>query len=166
MTRLAVVRGQIAAIERTRLERLHQAPADGPHAMVLLLAHVIGIGVETAKMLVQEILSRNLRDGRAVARYAGATGSPDESGSERREKGLARPGNARVRRGLTRLAWRFLMLPEGQWACPMVSGPNRGHQGGAQDDDDRGARSQTAHPTVALGHDREVPAGVVLRPAA
>ena len=32
-------------------------------------------------MLVNEILSRHLRDRRAVARYAGLTGSPDESGS-------------------------------------------------------------------------------------
>lgn len=31
-------------------------------------------------MLVQEVLSRNLRDRRAVARYGGLTGSPDESG--------------------------------------------------------------------------------------
>jgi hypothetical protein len=38
--------------------------------MVRLLAKVIGIGIETADMLVQEILSRNLRDRRAVARYA------------------------------------------------------------------------------------------------
>ena len=44
----------------------------------------------------------------AVARYAGLTGSPDESGSKRREKGLAKSGNARVRRGLVQLAWRFL----------------------------------------------------------
>jgi transposase len=61
-------------------------------------------------MLVQEVLSRNLRDRRAVARYAGLTGSPDESGSKRREKGLARSGNARVRRGMIQLAWRFLMF--------------------------------------------------------
>jgi Transposase IS116/IS110/IS902 family len=47
--------------------------------------------------LVNEILSRHLRDGKAVARYAGLTGSPDESGKRRREKGLARAGNARVR---------------------------------------------------------------------
>jgi transposase len=53
-------------------------------------------------------LSRNLRDRRAVARYAGLTGSPDESGKRRREKGLARSGNARVRRGMIQLAWRFL----------------------------------------------------------
>jgi transposase len=108
LARLAVVRDQIAAIEQTRLERLEQAPEAGPHAMVRLLASVIGVGVETADMLVQEVLCRNLRDRRAVARYAGLTGSPDESGSSRREKGLARSGNARARRGLIQLAWRFL----------------------------------------------------------
>ena len=78
--------------------------------MVRLLARVIGIGVETADMLVQEVLSRNLRDRRAVARYAGLTGSPDESGKKRREKGLARSGNPRVRRGMIQLAWRFLLF--------------------------------------------------------
>ena len=78
--------------------------------MVRLLARVIGISIETADMLVQEVLSRNLRDRRAVARYAGLTGSPDESGSRRREKGLARSGNARVRRGMIQLAWRFLQF--------------------------------------------------------
>ena len=78
--------------------------------MVRLLARVIGIGIETADMLVQEVLSRNLRDRRAVARYGGLTGSPDESGKKRREKGLARSGNARVRRGMIQLAWRFLMF--------------------------------------------------------
>ncbi|MFG3593927.1 transposase [Bradyrhizobium sp. RDI18] len=57
-------------------------------------------------MLVNEILSRNLRDRRAVARYAGLTGAPDESGQRRREKGLARAGNGRVRRGMIQLAWR------------------------------------------------------------
>src|SRR6201988_3893797 len=51
-----------------------------------------------------------MRDRRAVARYAGLTGAPDESGSKRREKGLARAGNARVRRGMIQLAWRFLMF--------------------------------------------------------
>src|SRR6267378_4042876 len=59
-------------------KRLERAPDTGPHAMVRLLARVIGIGIETADMLVREILSRKLRDRRAVARYAGLTGSPDE----------------------------------------------------------------------------------------
>jgi transposase len=108
MTRLQLVLEQIAAIEAARLERLEPAPGDTPHAMVRLLARVIGIGVETADMLVNEVLSRHLRDRRAVARYAGLTGAPDESGARRRERGLARAGNARVRRGMIQLAWRFL----------------------------------------------------------
>ena len=45
--------------------------------MVRLIARVIGVGIETADMLVHEILSRQLRDRRAVARYAGLTGAPD-----------------------------------------------------------------------------------------
>jgi transposase len=80
--------------------------------MVRLLSQVIGVGIETADMLVHEVLSRNLRDRRAVARYAGLTGAPDESGAKRREKGLARAGNARVRRGMIQLAWRFLMFQQ------------------------------------------------------
>jgi transposase len=110
MERRRLVRSQIRDIEGTRLERLGQALGDGPHVMVRLLARVIGVGVETADMLVQEVLSRNLRDRRAVARYGGLTGAPDESGKKRREKGLARSGNARVRRGMIQLAWRFLMF--------------------------------------------------------
>jgi len=61
-------------------------------------------------MLTHEIFLRDLRDRRAVARYAGLTGSPDESGSKRRERGLSRAGNPRVRRGMVQLAWRFLVF--------------------------------------------------------
>jgi transposase len=109
MERRRLVRDQIRQIEAARLERLEDAPRAGPHAMVRLLARVIGVGIETADMLVHEVLSRNMRDRRAVARYAGLTGSPDESGRKRREKGLARSGNGRVRRGMVQLAWRFLI---------------------------------------------------------
>src|ERR671911_625029 len=93
MARLQFVTEQIQQIEAARSHRLEQASADGPNAMVRLLAQVVGVGLETADMLVHEVLSRNLRDRRAVARYAGLTGSPDESGSKRREKGLAKVGN-------------------------------------------------------------------------
>jgi len=127
MARLAVVREQIEEIEQARLERLEQAPAARPNAMVHLLARIIGVGIETADMLVREVLSRNLRDRRAVARYAGLTGSPDESGSKRREKGLARAGNARVRRGLIQLAWRLLMFQKdsalARWYRARTEGP-------------------------------------------
>jgi transposase len=163
LARLAVLREQIATIEQARLERLEQAPPTEPHAMVRLLASVIGVGIETADMLVQELLSRNLRDRRAVARYAGLTGSPDESGSKRREKGLAKSGNARVRRGLIQLAWRFLMFQKdsalAQWFRNRTEGA-------------RGARKTTMIVALArkllialwrLVTTGEVPQGVVLR---
>jgi transposase len=166
MDRLALIREQIAAIEQARLECLERAPEHGPDAMVRLLARVIGVGIETADMLVREVLSRRLRDRRAVARYAGLTGSPDESGSKRRERGLAKAGNARVRRGMVQLAWRFLMFqPDSalaRWFKSRTAGP-------------AGARKKTM--IVALARKLlielwrmvtagSVPEGVVLRPAA
>jgi transposase len=110
MAQLRFINEQIKRIEKARLEQLEQAPQQSSNAMVLQLQRITGVGVETADMLVNEVLSRNLRDRRAVARYAGLTGSPDESGRKRREKGLAKAGNARVRRGMIQLAWRFLMF--------------------------------------------------------
>jgi transposase len=108
MARMGVVIGQIRQIEEARQKRLDQQHEPGPHVMVRLLARIVGVGVETADLLVHEVLSRPMRDRRAVARYAGLTGAPDESGAQRREQGLARAGNARVRRAMIQLAWRFL----------------------------------------------------------
>ena len=100
---------QIAALEQEAAQAVERHPT-GENALVLVLARIKGIGLETAQMLVHEVLSRNLRDRRAVARYAGLTGTPDESGSKRRDKGISKAGNPRVRCGLIQLAWRFLMF--------------------------------------------------------
>jgi transposase len=164
MERRRLVSDHIRQIDAARLERIEQAPSNGPHAMVRLLARVIGVGIETADMLVHEVLSRNMRDRRAVARYAGLTGSPDESGRKRREKGLARSGNARVRRGMIQLAWRFLLHQKDSALTRWFR---------ARTENARGTRKPMI---VALARKllialwrlvREgvVPAGVVLRPA-
>jgi len=165
MARLRFVGEQIEAIEAARTERLEQAPGEGQNATIRLLARVVGVGIETADMLVQEVLSRNLRDRRAVARYAGLTGAPDESGAKRREKGLAKAGNARVRRGMIQLAWRFLLFQKdsalSQWYR-------------ARTTDARGATRKTLIVALArkllialwrFGATGEVPRGVILRPA-
>ncbi len=132
MTRARLVGDQIKQIEADRLARLNAAPEAGTHPMVLLLARIHGIGVETADMLVHEVLSRNLGDRRAVARYGGLTGAPDESGKRRREKGLARAGNARVRRGMIQLAWRFLRFQGdsalARWYRARTEGATRGRR--------------------------------------
>ena len=110
MDRLRVIKEQVKAIEQTRLQRMQRNPADRMNAMVFLLVRIIGMGVETAEQLVREMLFRNFHDRKAVARYAGLTGSPDESGSKRREKGLSRSGNGRVRNILIQLSWRMLQF--------------------------------------------------------
>src|ERR1700716_678960 len=163
MERRRLVSDQIRQIEEARLERMEQAPGDGPHAMVRLIARVIGVGIETADMLVHEVLSRKVGDRRAVARYAGLTGAPDESGSKRREKGLAKAGNARVRGGMIQLAWRFLLFQKdsalAQWYRTRTEG---------------GRNRKTIIVALArkllialwrLVTTGEVPAGVVLRAA-
>jgi hypothetical protein len=85
MARKRLVAEQIHEIEKARLEQLKRAPKAGPNLMVVLLVRVLGIGIETADMLVTEIFSRNLRDRRAVARYGGLTGAPDKRKQTPRE---------------------------------------------------------------------------------
>ena len=167
LARLRVVRDQIREIEHERLRMLKAAPVTekGPHAMVRLLARVLSVGIETADMLVNEVLSRHLRDHRAVARYAGLTGSPDESGRRRREKGLARAGNARVRCGMIQLAWRFLRFQKDSALAKWFD---------ARTADGRAGTRKTMIVALArkllialwrLVTTGEVPQGVVLRPA-
>jgi len=107
-----LVAGIVPGVERHPLKKL---PPDEA-ALLQLLQRWRN---ETADMLVHEVLSRDMRDRKAVARYAGLTGAPDESGAKRREQGLAKAGNARVRRGMIQLAWRFLLHQKGsalaQW---------------------------------------------------
>jgi transposase len=166
IARLRLIREQTKDIEKARLARLKTAPQEGAHPMLLMLAKVLGIGVETADMLVHEVLSRELRDEKAVGRYGGMTGAPDESGSKRREKGLAKGGNARVRRGMIQLAWRWLMFQKesalAQWF--------RARTAGARGDVRKTMIVALARKLlIALWRyvtTGEVPAGAKLRPAA
>jgi len=162
LARLAFIRAQMKATERARLERIAAGPKAATNPMVQILAKVVGIGIETADMLVHEVLARGLRDRRAVARFAGLTGAPDESGARRREKGLSKAGNVRVRRGMIELAWRFLQHQRESalavWFRSRVEAP--------------GVRRKTMIVALArkllvalwrLVHTGEVPRGVVLR---
>jgi transposase len=165
LARLSFVKQQIKEIEASRTERLEATPGEGRNAMVHLLARV-GVGVETADMLVQEVFSRTLRDRKALARYAGLTGAPDESGRKRRERGLAKAGNARVRRGMIQLAWGHLLHQKGS---PLAEWYRR------RTADARGGTRKTMVVALArkllivlwrLATTGEAPAGLRLRPAA
>ena len=166
MARLHFVKQQIKEVEATRAKRLQRTFGEGRDAMVRLLVRVVGVGIETADMLVQEVFSRNIRDRKALARYAGLTGAPDESGQKRRERGLAKSGNARVRRGMIELAWGHLVHQKdsalAEWYRKRTA-------------DARGGRRKTMIVALArkllialwrLATTGEIPAGLLLRPAA
>lgn len=72
------------------------------------LATITGVGAATAATLVAEVFVRSFADRRALARFVGLTGTPDESGSRRRDRGLMKAGSARVRHIMIQLAWRML----------------------------------------------------------
>jgi len=93
MARLRFVIEQIKEIEETRAQRLEQAPQENSHAMVRLIARVIGVGVETADMLVHEVLARNLRDRRKV----GATANLDSFSARRPEQSADRDEETALR---------------------------------------------------------------------
>jgi transposase len=166
MARLRLVREQIREIEADRKRRLDQVSENEPHAMIRQLARVVGVGIETADMLVHEILSRQLRDRRAVARYAGLTVAPDESGQRRKEKGLARAGNARVRRGMIQLAWRFLLFQKDSELAKWFRARTADRRGGTRKTMIVALARKLLIALWRMTMTGEVPSGVILRQAA
>ena len=160
MARLRLVREQIMAIEQERLGKLEAAASgeNGPHAMVRLIASVIGVGVETADMLVNEILSRQLRDrkaGGALCRPHRLSGR--EWGTTARAGSLTSrqcPGAARDDPAGLALS----PLSEGECLGAMVSEADRGWSWRHAQDHDRGAGAPSAHRALAHGHHGRNPA--------
>ena len=165
MERRRLVAEQIRQIEKARLERLKQAPNDWTKS------HGLPSGARD-------------RDWHRDGGHAGAGGAchatcatdapwratrasrarPTKAESKRREKGLARSGNARVRRGMIQLAWRFLEFQKDSALAKWFR---------ARTENARGSRKKmivalARKLLIALWHfvrDGVVPEGVVLRPA-
>ena len=76
--------------------------------MVQLLVRVVGVGTETADMLAHEILSPACA---TAGRWRATPASPARRTRAGRGGGKrgSKAGNARVRRGMIQLAWRFLL---------------------------------------------------------
>src|SRR3546814_246656 len=126
MVRHRLASEQLREIEAARDRVLTVARPDREERMIRRLVQIVGLGVETATVLVREMLCRPFRDRRALAGYAGLTGTPFRSGGLEREQGLDRSGNARARRSLVQLAWRWLRFqPQSalsRWFAERTSG--------------------------------------------
>ena len=114
--RLALVKNQIKVIEADYARRtVENKRVEGEHSFAAQarrrfqqLVTVTGMGAATAATLVAEVFMRSFADRRALARFVGLTGTPDESGSRRRDRGLMKAGSKRVRHIMIQLAWRML----------------------------------------------------------
>ena len=68
-----------------------------------------GIGENTAWLLVREFFGwRGIRNRRELGSLAGLTPTPYDSGEVRREQGISKAGNRRVRWMMIELAWGWL----------------------------------------------------------
>jgi len=114
LARLRFVRDQIHAVEQERLRKLAVAPAaetKSPDAMVRLIARVLALvskrrtcwSTRSSRALARSQGRRPLRRSYRLAR---------RSGSRRRERGLARAGNVRVRCGMIQLGLAFCQVPK------------------------------------------------------
>ena len=73
------------------------------------LLELKGIGENGSWLLVREFFGwRQIRNRRELASLAGLTPTPYNSGDSRREQGISKAGNRRVRWMMTELAWGWL----------------------------------------------------------
>lgn len=113
MARLRFAMDQIQEIEQARIERIERAPEERSHPMVRMLARVIGIGLETADMLVHEVLSRI-----AGPKGGGPIRWPDRVTPTR--EGFGQSGQPTGASGHDRAGVARAAVPEGQRLGQMV----------------------------------------------
>jgi transposase len=99
---------QIRRLEDERRQRIRRD--DTPHVdKVRSLMELWGIGFNGAWLLVYELFAwRRFDNRKQVGGCVGLTPTPYQSGNSRREQGIGKAGNRRLRRLMVELAWCWL----------------------------------------------------------
>jgi transposase len=106
--RRQLVGRQIHDLEDQRTQQIRD-PETPQGEQVRLLLKLKGIGENAAWLLVREFFGwREIRNRRELASLAGLTPTPYDSGASRREQGISKAGNRRVRWMVIELAWGWL----------------------------------------------------------
>ena len=106
--RLVLVKTQIEQIEAQTKAELLAASPDSPAAKIVRLVDLKGIGLVSGEGLFNEAFYRPFDNRRQVGSYFGLTGTPYDSGDSRREQGISKAGNRRIRTLAIELAWVWL----------------------------------------------------------
>jgi transposase len=108
--RLVVVQNQIQELERKRKELLKE----GRERHIEQMMRLRGIGVESAWKWEKEFFGwRKFCNRREVGALAGLTPTPYDSGESRREQGINKAGNRRVRAMAIEIAWIWIRYQPG-----------------------------------------------------
>ena len=105
LDRLELLLAQISALECQRDAVLEDEAPDKAGRMIQLLTSLRGIGTQSATVLVREAFVRGFANGKALGSYAGLSATPFNSGGVRREQGIGKAGNRRLRTVMIELAW-------------------------------------------------------------
>ena len=133
--RLGLIEKQLAELESERERRVREVGGSEDEAMAMIrqLRLLKGIGPVAAWVFVMEFFGwRRFRNGKQVGALAGLTGTPYDSGQSRREQGISKAGNRRVRSLAVEIAWLWLRYqPESalsQWFHERFGGAGKRHR--------------------------------------
>lgn len=99
---------QIRDVENERARIIRNSPAANV-AKVRQLEQLRGIGPNSAWLYVMEFFGwREIRNRRQLGSLAGLTPTPHDSGDMRREQGISKAGNRRIRAMAIEIAWGWL----------------------------------------------------------
>jgi transposase len=108
LDRWEMVRAQRRELVQSQTRAL-KTPATAGAKAARKLTQLTGVGVATGVTLGYEFFGwRDFRNRRQVGACAGLTGTPYDSGGQRREQGISKAGNRRVRHLMVEQAWRWL----------------------------------------------------------
>lgn len=106
--RLLLVHRQIKALEAENAAA-HRAPANASvEAKAVQLAQLKAVGPQIAQVLANEVFYRDFKNRRQVGSCVGLTDVPYDSGASRRQQGISKAGNHRVRTTAIELAWLWV----------------------------------------------------------
>ncbi len=107
-TRWQLIGSQIDELERERSAKIRDDQTPQIHK-VRRLMNLKGIGQNGSWLLVYEFFGwRQIKNRRELGSLAGLAPTPYDSGESRREQGISKAGNRRVRWMMTQLAWGWL----------------------------------------------------------
>jgi transposase len=106
--RLRCVEEQIRTLEKEQRERVLRANTDSDRRVAQLMS-LCGIGITSAWVFEKEFFGwRNFGNRREVGGCAGLTPTPYDSGETRREQGISKAGNWRIRKLIVEIGWYWL----------------------------------------------------------